>query len=55
MTDKKTTSKKKAKAKQDTVTFREQKYTVLEEANGKLMLTDGIIHFWAKAEECERD
>ena len=49
---------KKAEAKKETkksknVTYKQQKYTVLEEQDGKLKLTDGIIHFWVRKESVE--
>ena len=37
------------------VTYRDKKFTVMEEANGRLKLTDGIIHFWVKADKVERN
>lgn len=46
MATKKTTKKTK-------VTYKGQKYTVLEEQDGKLKLTDGIIHFWVKKDNVE--
>ena len=49
-TEKKTTKKTTKK-----VTYRDKKFTVMEEANGRLKLTDGIIHFWVKADKVERN
>ena len=49
MAEKKTTKKTTKK-----VTYRDKKFTVMEEVNGRLKLTDGIIHFWVKAEKVER-
>lgn len=49
MAEKKTTKKTKK------VTYRDKKFTVMEEANGRLKLTDGIIHFWVKADKVERN
>lgn len=37
------------------VTYRDKKFTVMEEVNGRLKLTDGIIHFWVKADKVERN
>ena len=48
MAEKKTKTTKK-------VTYRDKKFTVMEEANGRLKLTDGIIHFWVKADKVERN
>ena len=45
--------KKKKTSKK--VTYRDKKFTVMEEANGRLKLTDGIIHFWVKADKVERN
>lgn len=55
-TEKKTTTKKPAakrtkKPKEVTVIYKDQKYTVIEENDGKLKLTDGIVHFWVKADK----
>lgn len=50
MAEKKTTKKTTKK-----VTYRDKKFTVMEEANGRLKLTDGIIHFWVKADKVERN
>lgn len=47
-------ARKKAEDKKPSkVTYKEQKYTVLEESGNKLKLTDGIIHFWVKKENVE--
>ena len=43
---KKTETKKTAK--KETLTFKGQKYTVLDRHEGKVKLTDGLIHFWVK-------
>ena len=48
MAKKKTEDKKPAK-----VTYKKQKYTVMEEQGDKLKLTDGIIHFWVKKDNVE--
>ena len=45
-------AKKKAD-KPAKVTYKQQKYTVLEEQDGKLKLTDGIIHFWVRKDNVE--
>ena len=37
------------------VTYRDKKFSVMEEVNGRLKLTDGIIHFWVKADKVERN
>lgn len=50
MAEKKTTKKTTKK-----VTYRDKKFTVMEETNGRLKLTDGIIHFWVKADKVERN
>lgn len=44
-TKKKTTTKKTTK-KKETVTYKEQEYTVLDRVENRIMLTDGSIHFW---------
>ena len=36
-----------------TVTYKGQKYTVLDRTEDKVMLTDGLIHFWVKAKDVE--
>ena len=57
MATKKTETKPKTattkKPKAETVTYRDQKYTVLERNDHKVKLTDGIIHFWVKADNVE--
>ena len=35
------------------VTYKGQKYTVLDRTDDKVMLTDGQIHFWVKAKDVE--
>lgn len=52
MAEKKTAKKT---TKKNTATYNGQKYTVLDEANGKIKLTDGVIHFWVKADKVERN
>lgn len=49
------TKKTTRKAKKDEVLYRGQKYTILEEANGKVKLTDGMIHFWVRGEDLVED
>ena len=49
MAEKKTTKKTKK------VTYKDKKFTVMEEVNGRLKLTDGVIHFWVKADKVERN
>ena len=44
------TEKKKTK-KPDTVTYKDKEYTVLQRTPDRVMLTDGLIHFWVKAED----
>lgn len=46
MATKKTTKKTK-------VTYKGQKYSVMEETDTKLKLTDGTIHFWVRKESVE--
>lgn len=53
MAEKKTTTKKAAKPKTETVVYNKQKYTVLERNDRKVCLTDGTIHFWVKACDVE--
>lgn len=48
-------AEKKTKKTSKKVTYRDKKFTVMEEANGRLKLTDGIIHFWVKADKVERN
>lgn len=50
---KETKTKKRTKKKNE-VTYRDQKYLLLEEAHGKCKLTDGTIHFWAREEEVDK-
>lgn len=50
MAEKKTTKKTTKK-----VTYRDKKFTVMEEVNGRLKLTDDVIHFWVKADKVERN
>lgn len=46
------TRKPRAKKEQaEQVTYKGQKYEVLERQPDKLKLTDGLIHFWAKAKD----
>lgn len=54
MATKKTETKKKTASK-NIVIYRGEKYTILDQTEDKVMLTDGLIHFWAKAEDVERD
>lgn len=37
------------------VTYKDNEYTLLEEANGKCKLTDGTIHFWVKEKDVKRN
>lgn len=41
--------------KKETVTYKGNKYTLLEEANGRCKLTDGTIHFWVKEKDVSRN
>ena len=45
--------KSMAKQTKKTVTYKGQKYTVLDRTEDKVMLTDGLIHFWVKAKDVE--
>lgn len=47
MAEKKTTKKKN---KAPWCIYNGKEYTILEEQDNKVKLTDGIIHFWAKKE-----
>ena len=51
MAEKKTTKKT---TKKNIAVYNGQKYTILEEANDRIKLTDGTIHFWVKADKVER-
>ena len=53
MATKKTT--KKAEPKKQTAIYKGQKYTVLEQNEHRICLTDGTIHFWVKADCVEAD
>ena len=53
MAEKKPTKKTTKKTKK--VTYKDKKFAVMEEVNGRLKLTDGIIHFWVKADKVERN
>ena len=48
-------AEKKTTKKTNKVTYKDKKFTVMEEVNGRLKLTDGIIHFWVKADKVERN
>ena len=37
-----------AKKKKEMFLYKGKKYEVLERANGRVKLTDGVIHFWVK-------
>lgn len=47
------TTRKPAKPKADTVTYKERKYTVMERNDQKVCLTDGTIHFWVRATDVQ--
>lgn len=51
---KKPAAKKTAK-KIDKVIYRDREYIVLERNEDKVNLTDGLIHFWAKAKDVEEN
>ena len=40
--------KKPKKQKSETMEYKGQTFDVLERQDGKVKLTDGIIHFWVK-------
>lgn len=48
-------TKRTTKKKAETVTYRDQQYTVLEKNEHKYKLTDGTIHFWAKVEDVKAE
>ena len=48
-------AEKKTKRTSKKVTYKGKKFTIMEEVNGRLKLTDGIIHFWVKADKVERN
>lgn len=50
-TTKKATTKKAPKAVK--VTYKGAKYEVLDRNEHKVMLTDGLIHFWVRAEDID--
>ena len=39
------------KKKATKVTYKDNKYKVLDENENKYMLTDGMIHFWVRKED----
>lgn len=43
-------AEKKTK-KPSKVTYKGQKYEVLDRTEDRVMLTDGLIHFWVKAKD----
>lgn len=47
------TEKKATKKTKKTVTYKEQEYTVLDRVPGKVLLTDGLIHFWVKEKDVQ--
>lgn len=49
------TKKATKKTQKDTVKYKGQKYTVLEKNEKRVCLTDGLIHFWVRAEDVEAD
>ena len=53
-TAKKTTKKAKA-TKAEAVTYKGKTFEVLERTGDKVKLTDGVIHFWAKASDVDAD
>ena len=54
MATKKTEPKKKTASKNIGI-YRDEKYTILDRTEDKVMLTDGLIHFWVKAEDVKAD
>lgn len=52
-TDTKKPAAEKTAKKIDKVTYRDREYIVLERNEDKVKLTDGLIHFWAKAKDVE--
>lgn len=56
-TETKTTKKqpKKTAPKVDACIYRDRKYIIQEHSNGKVKLTDGVIHFWVKEADVERN
>lgn len=55
-TTKKTTTKKAAPKKEKaTVMYRGQEFTVLEKDENTYKLTDGTIHFYARAKDVEEN
>ena len=54
MATKKTEPKKKTALKNIGI-YRDEKYTILDRTEDKVMLTDGLIHFWVKAEDVKAD
>lgn len=49
-------STKKAKVvKAESVTYMGKTFEVLERTGDKVKLTDGVIHFWAKASDVDAD
>lgn len=55
--EKKPAAKKKAAPKKQkaTVMYRGQEFTVLEKDENTYKLTDGVIHFYARAKDVEAD
>lgn len=53
MAEKKTTKKKAAP--KNTCVVNGHTYKILEETEHKYKLTDGIIHFWVKKDNAERN
>ena len=46
---------KKPAKKTDTVLYKGKEYEVLERNDHKVKITDGMIHFWVKAEDVAAD
>lgn len=53
--EKKPEAKKKAAPKKQTVTYKGKEYTVLEKNELSYKLTDGMIHFYARAKDVEEN
>lgn len=47
--------KKPEKPKEATAIYKGHEYTIMEKADGRYMLTDGVIHFWARSELVEEN
>ena len=43
------------KSEANTCTYKGKTFTILEDNGRTIKLTDGIIHFWVKADKVERN